>query len=105
MYRKMCGIIAIYPVIFLLGLTWTSTSRQDSWAWVGYVLGDIYLFIILLHASITWMPRPMAGQEYIKYAPLEVSVETNNDMDLWEEDIGEWGDDIDDDANAAISKS
>ena len=58
-------------------------SSQDSWAWVQYVLVDIYLFIILLHASIMWMPRPMAGQEYIKYAPLEVSVVTNNDLELW----------------------
>ena len=43
---------------------------------------DIYLFIILVHASITWMPRPMASQEFIKYAPLEVSAVTN-DLDLW----------------------
>mmetsp|Transcript_882 Transcript_882/g.1403 ORF Transcript_882/g.1403 Transcript_882/m.1403 type:complete len:688 (-) Transcript_882:454-2517(-) len=96
LYRKMCAIIAIYPIIFMFGLTWTWTIRQDSWAWVGCVLGDIYLFIILLHASIIWMPRPMASQEFTKYAPLEVSMATNDDMDLWDEDVNEnWGEDMD----------
>jgi hypothetical protein len=44
---------------------------------------------MLFHASVIWMPRPMASQEYVKYAPLEVSVTTNNDKDLWEEGIQE----------------
>lgn len=89
LYKKMCAVIAIYPVVFLVSLIWSSNSQQDSWTWVSYVLIDVYLFIILLHASIIWMPRPMASQEYVKYAPLEVSVTPNNDEDLWEEGIQE----------------
>jgi len=94
LYKKMCAIIAVYPVVFLVSLIWSSNAQQDSWTWVSYVLIDVYLFIILLHASVIWMPRPMASQEYVKYAPLEVSVTTNNDKDLWEEGIQEtWSED------------
>lgn len=85
MYRKILVAVGVYPVIFAISFLWTLSSR-DSWAWVGYVLVDIYLFIMLLHASIIWMPRPMASQEFIKYAPLEVSI-VNNDLDLWEESV------------------
>lgn len=89
LYKKMCAIISIYPIVFLVSVLWSINSQQDSWTWISYVLIDLYLFIILLHASIIWMPRPMASQEYVKYAPLEVSVTTNNDKDLWEEGIQE----------------
>ena len=89
LYKKMCAIISIYPVVFLVSVLWSINSQQDSWTWISYVLIDLYLFIMLLHASIIWMPRPMASQEYVKYAPLEVSVTTNNDKDLWEEGIQE----------------
>jgi len=89
LYKKMCAIISIYPIVFLGSVLWSINSQQDSWTWISYVLIDLYLFIMLLHASIIWMPRPMASQEYVKYAPLEVSVTTNNDKDLWEEDIQE----------------
>merc|ERR1712127_508583 len=84
MYRKMCVVVSVYPIIFASSFIWTVHSNVDSWAWVGYVLVDIYLFIILLHASITWMPRPMASQEFLKYAPLELNA-VDNDLDLWEE--------------------
>ena len=89
LYKKMCIIISIYPVVFLVSVLWSINSQQDSWTWVSYVLIDLYLFIMLFHASVIWMPRPMASQEYVKYAPLEVSVTTNNDKDLWEEGIQE----------------
>lgn len=89
LYRKMCAVVGLYPIVFLGSVVWNSNSRQDSWAWVGYVLGDIYLFVILFHSSIMWMPRPRASQEYVKYAPLEMSVVSHNDLDLWEERIGE----------------
>ena len=89
LYKKMCAIISIYPIVFLVSVLWSINSQQDSWTWISYVLIDLYLFIILLHASTIWMPRPMASQEYVKYAPLEVSVTTNNDKDLWEEGIQE----------------
>ena len=89
LYKKMCAIISIYPVVFLVSVLWSINSQQDSWTWVSYVLIDLYLFIMLFHASVIWMPRPMASQEYVKYAPLEVSVTTNNDKDLWEEGIQE----------------
>ena len=56
---------------------------------MGYVLVDACLFAILLHASVIWLPRPMAGREYAKYAPLEVSVNAASDRDLWEEGIPE----------------
>ena len=89
LYKKMFAVIAIYPIIFLVSVIWSSNAQQDSYAWVSYVLIDVYLFMILLHASIIWMPRPMASQEYVKYAPLEVSVGTTNDKDLWGESIQE----------------
>ena len=83
LYRRIYFGVATYPIIFLLGFYWNCTSQADSWNWVGYILGDLYLFIILMHASIIWMPRPMASQEFIKYAPLEVSVAAGNDLELW----------------------
>ena len=83
LYRRIYFGVAIYPIIFLLGFYWNCTSQADSWNWVGYILGDLYLFILLMHASIIWMPRPMASQEFIKYAPLEVSVAAGNDLELW----------------------
>ena len=61
----------------------TKKAGEDSWAWVGFVLVDMYLFVLLAHASIIWMPRPMASQEYVKYAPLEVSASLSNDLELW----------------------
>lgn len=92
LYRRIYAVVAIYPVIFLLGLYWNFKAQADSWSWVGYVLGDLYLFIILLHASVIWLPRAMSSQEFIKYAPLELSVTANNDLELWEEGVNEdWG--------------
>ena len=58
-------------------------STQDSWAWVGYVLIDVYLFVFLTHLSIVCMPRPMSSQEYVKYAPLEADNTNDNDNDMW----------------------
>lgn len=87
LYRKMCAVVALYPVIFCLSFVWTSSAGEDSWAWVGFVLVDMYLFVLLAHASIIWMPRPMASQEYVKYAPLEVSASLSNDLELWEGDV------------------
>jgi hypothetical protein len=52
---------------------------------IGYVLVDLYLFIIIAHASYVWMPRPMGSHEYVKYAPLEL-LEVNG-LELWEEDL------------------
>lgn len=59
--------------------------QQDSWAWVGYVLGDVYVFAILLHASIAWLPRPLAAMEFAKYSPLENSRPSSiiDDAELW----------------------
>ena len=56
------------------------------------------MFILLLHASCIWIPRSMASQEFVKYAPLETSTITNNDAELWvaeehifdEDDIDRW---------------
>eukprot|EP00591_Stephanopyxis_turris_P015795 CAMPEP_0195539028 /NCGR_PEP_ID=MMETSP0794_2-20130614/49843_1 /TAXON_ID=515487 /ORGANISM="Stephanopyxis turris, Strain CCMP 815" /LENGTH=643 /DNA_ID=CAMNT_0040673045 /DNA_START=273 /DNA_END=2204 /DNA_ORIENTATION=+ len=87
LFRKMCVVVGVYPLVFVVGLLWTTSSRQDSWAWVGYVLGDIYLFVILVHVSILWIPRPMASQEYVKYAPLEVTNHTTYDFEMWEGDM------------------
>ena len=89
MYRRMFAVIAAYPAVFVAGLLWSARAGQDSWGWVGYVLVDACLFAILLHASVIWLPRPMAGREYAKYAPLEVSVNAASDRDLWEEGIPE----------------
>ena len=58
--------------------------QQDSWAWIGYVLGDVYVFFILLHASIAWLPRPLAAMEFAKYSPLESSKASSiNDAEIW----------------------
>ena len=70
MYRKFFAVVAIYPAVFAAGVIWNAECQEDSWAWVGYVLVDVYVFIILLHASIAWLPRPLAAMEYAKYTLL-----------------------------------
>jgi hypothetical protein len=55
----------------LAGVIWNAECQEDSWAWVGYVLVSVYLLIILLHASIVWLTRPLAEIEYSKYTPLD----------------------------------
>jgi len=94
MYRKMCAVVAIYPVIFIAGVLWNAEWQQDSWAWVGYVLGDVYVFVILLHASIAWLPRPLAAMEFAKYSPLESKTSSMDDAQYWEEDISDEFDDF-----------
>ncbi len=76
-----------YALFFFIPINWSLNvkSKTDSWAWVGYVLGDLYLFIIIAHASYVWIPRPMGSHEYVKYAPLEL-LEVNG-LELWEEDL------------------
>lgn len=49
------------------------------------MLGDLYLFLIIVHASSVWMPRPMASHEYVKYAPLELT--EVNEFEMWEGDL------------------
>jgi hypothetical protein len=85
MYRKFFAVLAIYPIVFAAGVIWNVESQEDSWAWVGYVLVDVYVFIILLHASITWLPRPFAAGEYAKYTPLDhpKSSSSINDPTVW----------------------
>merc|ERR1712228_1003053 len=39
-YRKMCVVVAVYPLLFLISLVYTNKqNKEDSWAWLGYVLG------------------------------------------------------------------
>ena len=71
MYRKFIAVVAIYPVVFAAEVVWNAECQEDSWAWVGYVLVGVYLLVILLHASIVWLPRPLAEMEYSKYTPLD----------------------------------
>lgn len=84
-YRKMYGIVLLYPIIFVTSFIWTSCSQKDSWTWVGYVLGDLYLFFITAHASYVWLPRPWASHEYVKYVPLELL--QVNGLEMWEGDF------------------
>ena len=84
MYRKMCLIVSLYPLIFIAGVIWNAKCQEDSWAWVGYVLGDVYVFAIVLHASIAWLPRPLAAMEAAKYLPLENSkTQSFDDEKFW----------------------
>jgi hypothetical protein len=85
MYRKFFAVLAVYPIVFAAGVIWNVESQEDSWAWVGYVLVDVYVFIILLHASIAWLPRPLAAMEYAKYTPLDQpkSSSSINDPTVW----------------------
>ena len=85
MYRKFFAVLAFYPIVFAAGVIWNVRSQEDSWAWVGYVLMDVYVFIILLHSSITWLPRPFAAGEYAKYTPLDQpkSSSSINDRGVW----------------------
>lgn len=79
-------LVKLHIVFFIpINLSLNNKSKKDSWAWVGYVLGDLYLFIIIAHTSYVWMPRPMGSHEYVKYAPLEL-LEVNG-LELWEEDL------------------
>lgn len=85
MYRKFFAVVAIYPLVFAAGVIWNAECQEDSWAWVGYVLVDVYVFIILLHASIAWLPRPLAAMEYAKYTPLDHNNSSSsiNDPGVW----------------------
>lgn len=85
MYRKFFAVVAIYPLVFAAGVVWNAECQEDSWAWVGYVLVDVYVFIILLHASIAWLPRPLAAMEYAKYTPLDYTNSSSsiNDPGVW----------------------
>lgn len=83
LFRRMFVYVAAYPLVFCASFVWTTRSTQDSWAWVGYVLIDVYLFVFLTHLSIVCMPRPMSSQEYVKYAPLEADNTNDNDNDMW----------------------
>jgi len=47
------------------------------------VLIDAYIFIILVHSSITWLPQEMASQEYMTYAPVDMVIDARCDSDLW----------------------
>ena len=90
MYRKFFAVLAIYPIVFAVGVIWNVESQEDSWAWVGYVLVDVYVFILLLHATITWLPRPLAAMEYAKYTPLDQQRKSSssiNDPTVWQETI------------------
>jgi len=86
LFRKLYGIITIYPIIFVLTLVLNSRRRKDAWGWVGFVLIDAYIFVLLVHSSFTWLPREMARQEYMKYAPVATVAEAGNDND-WDGDI------------------
>eukprot|EP01082_Thalassiosira_pseudonana_P013966 g12542.t1 g12542 contig6:2121938-2123950(-) len=88
MYRKMCAVVAIYPLIFVAGVVWNAQCQEDSWAWVGYVLVDVYAFIILFQASVAWLPRPLSAMEVVKYEPLDrAKTPSMIDDDAWEEEI------------------
>mmetsp|Transcript_35029 Transcript_35029/g.68978 ORF Transcript_35029/g.68978 Transcript_35029/m.68978 type:complete len:615 (-) Transcript_35029:44-1888(-) len=86
LFRKLYGIITIYPIIFIVALVLNSRRRKDAWGWVGFVLIDAYIFVLLVHSSFTWLPREMARQEYMKYAPVATVAEAGNDND-WDGDI------------------
>lgn len=84
MYRKMCAVVAIYPLIFVAGVVWNAQCQEDSWAWVGYVLVDVYAFIILFQASVAWLPRPLSAMEVVKYEPLDrAKTPSMIDDDAW----------------------
>ena len=34
LYKKMCAIISIYPIVFLVSVLWSINSQQDSWTWI-----------------------------------------------------------------------
>jgi hypothetical protein len=99
LFRKMCFSVALYPMIFILSLALNlrSDKANAGWAWAGYVLGDLYIFIMLCHTSYLWMPREK--EEYAKYAPLE-SLNGVDDPQDWldyddedDDDDDEGGDD------------
>lgn len=62
-----------------------SKAKHDAWAWIGFILGDLYLFVMLVHASITWMPQTLASAERAKYSPLDSAdlVFDDDDGSIW----------------------
>ena len=69
----------------LIDLDYQCQTKHDEWAWVGFVLGDFYLLILLIHVSYTWMPRTMSSGEVAKYAPLDY--QQTFDDDVWDDEI------------------
>ena len=83
-------------------------NKEDSCAWLGHVLGDMCLFVLLLNDSHVWMPRSMTSQEFVKYALAQTSTINNNDDELQAaevQQVEDIGDELDDNLHALCTKS
>ena len=82
LFRKMCCLVATYPVVFMLTMILDTSANKTEWGvpWIGYVLTDIYIFAILVQASYMWMPQPAV--DYAPYAPVGTSDDQSFDGDF-----------------------
>ena len=90
LFRKLCVLLGAYPIVFLISVVLsTQHTKPDSWApWIGYVITDIYIFIMLVHATYLWLPRPR--EDLGKYAPIGESEESfDGDFGLTQIGVGE----------------
>jgi len=85
LFRKMCFLMATYPVVFMVTMILDTSANKTEWGipWIGYVLTDIYIFVILLQASYMWMPHPAV--DYVPYAPV------GTEDDTFDGDFGQGG--------------
>jgi len=72
LFRKMCCLISSYPIVFVVTLIVDARSEKGSFSmpWLGFVLSDIYIVVILAHTTWMWIPTPLAATENVKYKPV-----------------------------------
>ena len=70
LFQKMCCLVAAYPVVFTATVILDANAGKANLGapWIGYVLTDVYILLILTHTSYLWVPR--AAVDYGAYAPV-----------------------------------
>lgn len=68
--RQLACCILVYPVVFLSATAINNQLNKEEWGWpwVGYALTDIYVFVVLLHATKIWIPT--RDTDRTKYSPV-----------------------------------
>ena len=73
LFRKMCCLIGSYVAVFAVTLIMDSRANkaaESSVPWLGFVLSDIYIWLILGHTTWMWIPTPKAKEDAMRYAPV-----------------------------------
>jgi hypothetical protein len=68
--RQLACSIVVYPCVFLAATAINGQLNKEEWGWpwVGYALTDIYVFVVLLHATKIWIPTKDTDRK--NYSPV-----------------------------------